>query len=159
MTANLDSAAKTLRKNVSGASGKAASVSPLKSAAQGLLGTVTDKAVSAVSDKVQGATGRLNDYAEGGGGTLLSAITGNGHGNGNGDGDGNENGDGDGKSPLSGLTDTVKEKASDLKDKITGGGGGGKGKKLKLTNIVETIDVGVPVQLAYNQWTQFADFP
>ncbi|MFV9454283.1 SRPBCC family protein, partial [Rhodococcus sp. NM-2] len=35
----------------------------------------------------------------------------------------------------------------------------GKGKKLKLTNIVETIDVGVPVQLAYNQWTQFADFP
>ncbi|WP_420878593.1 SRPBCC family protein [Rhodococcus opacus] len=23
----------------------------------------------------------------------------------------------------------------------------------------KTIDVGVPVQLAYNQWTQFADFP
>ncbi|MEN0135095.1 MAG: SRPBCC family protein [Rhodococcus sp. (in: high G+C Gram-positive bacteria)] len=151
MTANLDSAAKKLRKNVSGASGKAASVSPLQKAAQGLLGTVTDRAVSAVSDKVTGATGRLNDYAEGGGGSLLSAITGNGTGNGNGDGD-----DG-GKSPLSGLTDTLKEKASDLKDKITGGGG--KGKKLKLTNIVETIDVGVPVQLAYNQWTQFADFP
>ncbi|BAH51445.1 SRPBCC family protein [Rhodococcus opacus] len=148
MTANLDSAAKKLRKNVSGASGKAASVSPLQKAAQSLLGTVTDKAVSTVSDKVQGATGRLNDYAEGGGGSLLSAITGND------DGDGND----DGKSPLSGLTDTVKEKASDLKDKITGGGGG-KGKKLKLTNIVETIDVGVPVQLAYNQWTQFADFP
>jgi hypothetical protein len=159
MTSNLDSAAKKLRKNVSGASGKAASVSPLQKAAQGLLGTVTDKAVSAVSDKVAGATGRLNDYAEGGGGSLLSAITGNGNGNGDGDGDGNDDGNGDGKSFLSGLTDTVKEKASGLKDKITGGGGGGKGKKLKLTNIVETIDVGVPVQLAYNQWTQFADFP
>jgi hypothetical protein len=28
-----------------------------------------------------------------------------------------------------------------------------------VTNIVESIDVGVPVQLAYNQWTQFRDFP
>jgi uncharacterized membrane protein len=37
---------------------------------------------------------------------------------------------------------------------------GGKGKKaLKLTNIVETLDVGVPLRLAYNQWTQFEDFP
>lgn len=40
-----------------------------------------------------------------------------------------------------------------------GGGGGGKGKKLKVTNIVEQIDVGVPVSVAYNQWTQFEDFP
>jgi hypothetical protein len=44
------------------------------------------------------------------------------------------------------------------------GGGGGKkggrgGKKLKLTNIVEEIDVGVPLRVAYNQWTQFQDFP
>ncbi|GCE37677.1 hypothetical protein Rhow_000409 [Rhodococcus wratislaviensis] len=153
MTSNLDSAAKKLRKNVSGASGKAASVSPLQKAAQGLLGTVTDKAVSAVSGKVAGATDRLTDYAEGGGGSLLSAVTGKEH-QGNGDGDGK----GDSKSLFSGLTDKVKDTASNLKDAVTGGGGG-KGKKLKLTNIVETIDVGVPVQVAYNQWTQFADFP
>ena len=41
---------------------------------------------------------------------------------------------------------------------------GGKGKsggrqKLKLTNIVESIDVGVPVRVAYDQWTTYDDFP
>jgi hypothetical protein len=41
-----------------------------------------------------------------------------------------------------------------------GKGKGGQGKrKLKLTNIVESIDVGVPIRLVYNQWTQFSDFP
>jgi hypothetical protein len=43
-----------------------------------------------------------------------------------------------------------------------GGGNGGSdggGKKLKATNIVESIDVGVPVSVAYNQWTEFEDFP
>jgi uncharacterized membrane protein len=38
------------------------------------------------------------------------------------------------------------------------GGKGGKG-KLKVTNIVESADVGVPLRVAYNQWTQFSEFP
>jgi len=38
-------------------------------------------------------------------------------------------------------------------------GGGGKGKPLKVTNIVEQIDVGVPLRVAYDQWTRFTDFP
>lgn len=37
--------------------------------------------------------------------------------------------------------------------------GGGAKKALKLTNIVESIDVGVPLRLAYDQWCQFEDFP
>jgi uncharacterized membrane protein len=41
-----------------------------------------------------------------------------------------------------------------------GGGGGGQGKQSdKVTNIVEQIDVGVPVRVAYDQWTRFTDFP
>ncbi|GLX08299.1 SRPBCC family protein [Microbispora sp. NBRC 16548] len=45
---------------------------------------------------------------------------------------------------------------------LFGGGGGGKGrkgKKLKVTNIVESLDIGAPLRLVYNQWTQFEDFP
>ena len=50
-----------------------------------------------------------------------------------------------------------------MKEKVKGATGGGKGseskKSLKVTNIVEHIDVGVPVRDAYNVWTQFTDFP
>jgi hypothetical protein len=50
-----------------------------------------------------------------------------------------------------------------VKEKIAGlfgrGGKGGGSRKLKLTDIVESIDVGVPVSVAYNQWTQYSDFP
>ena len=55
----------------------------------------------------------------------------------------------------------LKGAASGIKDKITGGGGkgGGGGKATKSTNIIETIDVGVPVTVAYNQWTEFGAFP
>src|SRR6476659_5670183 len=58
---------------------------------------------------------------------------------------------------LSGL----KVAGPGLKDKITGGGGGGNGggKATKSTNIIESIDVGVPISVAYNQWTEFGAFP
>ncbi|MFI1335226.1 SRPBCC family protein [Streptomyces sp. NPDC020845] len=71
------------------------------------------------------------------------------------------------KSPVKPLlkmgAQQVLEKAEDkVKDAVPllgGGGDGGKGKKLKVTNIVEQIDVGVPVSVAYDQWTRFEDFP
>lgn len=50
----------------------------------------------------------------------------------------------------------VKDKAKNM---FGGKGGGGGGGRLKVTNIIEDIDVGVPVHVAYNQWTEFADFP
>ncbi|MBE3010790.1 SRPBCC family protein [Microbispora sp. NEAU-D428] len=49
-----------------------------------------------------------------------------------------------------------------IKGLFGGGGGGGKGrkgKKLKVTNIIESLDIGAPLRLVYNQWTQFEDFP
>ncbi|WP_220504611.1 SRPBCC family protein [Microbispora sp. H13382] len=78
-----------------------------------------------------------------GGGGLLSALT----------------EDGGGSHPVrAALMAYGKEKIKGL----FGGGGGGKGrkgKKLKVTNIVESLDVGAPIRLVYNQWTQFEDWP
>jgi uncharacterized membrane protein len=65
----------------------------------------------------------------------------------------------EGKSPLnaglSSVATGVKESVKSAVGKIGGGGGGG---RPKLTNIIENIDVGVPVNVAYDQWTQFEEF-
>jgi uncharacterized membrane protein len=53
----------------------------------------------------------------------------------------------------------MAEKAKETVQELLGGGRGTRKEKLKFTNIVESIDVGVPVDLAYDQWTQFTDFP
>ena len=59
------------------------------------------------------------------------------------------------KAGLSGAATGAKEKVNDT----FGGGGssGGSGGK-KFTSIIKTIDVGVPLSVAYDQWTQFQDW-
>jgi len=137
-------------------------VDRLKQAAQALLKAATDKAVNAALDQVEGLTGRLTDVAENGGVGLSAAL-------------------GGGTSMLqggSGVGGALKGGLSAVKDKVTdaiglggsdgdgdgdsegggGGSGGGRG-KFKFLNIFEVQDVGVPLRVAYDQWTQMADFP
>jgi uncharacterized membrane protein len=119
----------------------------LKDEARSLVGALGDRAVASVRDKVEGTTGRLTEYVEGGAGPgLMAAMTG-------------ARNLAEGKSPFRSMLGAgmagVKEKVKG----IFGGGKGGGGNKLKLTNIVESIDVGVPITVAYNQWTQLSDFP
>jgi uncharacterized membrane protein len=92
------------------------------------------------------ATEKLTEVAEGGGSGAGKAIA------------GATRAAFSGKSPASVLSAGVKN--------LTRHGGGGEGgagegggSKHKVTNIVEQIDVGVPVRTAYAAWTQFADFP
>ena len=122
----------------------------LKAEARGLIGALGDRAMSSVRGKVEGATGRLTEYVDGGAGPgLIAAVTG-------------AKDAAEGKGPVRSMLGAgfkgASEKVKGLFGK-DGKGGGGKGKKLKVTNIVESIDVGVPIELAYNQWTQFTDFP
>jgi hypothetical protein len=120
----------------------------LRNEAGGLFDALAERATTTVRDKITDTTGRLTDYVEGGGGPgLMAAVTG---------AKGVAEGKSPGRSMLSAAFAGVKEKAKGM---FGGGKGGGGKQKLKLTNIVESIDVGVPVRLAYNQWTQFEDFP
>ncbi|SCF21889.1 SRPBCC family protein [Micromonospora saelicesensis] len=114
-----------------------------------LAGAIGDRAVSVVTERITGATGRLSEYArQGGGPGLIAAATG-------------AQKLAEGGSPVKAMLHAGvaggKEKVMSALGR-TGGGKGG-GKKKKVTNIVETIEVGVPVRAAYNQWTQFGDFP
>jgi Polyketide cyclase / dehydrase and lipid transport len=122
-------------------------VGQLRGELQGLLGELAELGIAAARDTIGSATQRLTDYAEQGGGPgLMAAVTG-------------AKSMAEGKSPMRSM---LSAGWAGLKQKLGGGGKGGKGgqgKGLKVTNIVESIDVGVPVRMAYNQWTQFADFP
>ncbi|HEY2578015.1 MAG TPA: SRPBCC family protein [Streptosporangiaceae bacterium] len=113
------------------------------------MGAAVGRGVNAVEEKLGTITAKLTDYAANGGSSTGKALA------------SGAKAIGEGESPMralmgAGLTN-VKEKVSQM----FGGGdsGGGGGKKIKVTNIVEHIDVGVPRQVAYNQWTQFEDFP
>jgi uncharacterized membrane protein len=109
----------------------------LKTEFEGFLGAAVGRGVKAATEKLTGIT-------EGTGpkGKALAAGA---------------RAIGEGKSPVRALTGTG---LAGLKDKVSQAfGGTGGGTKIKVTNIVEQIDVGVPVRVAYNQWTQFRDFP
>ncbi|MGW1803378.1 SRPBCC family protein, partial [Streptomyces sp. NPDC001984] len=69
-----------------------------------------------------------------------------------------------GDSPFKAL---ISEGAKSVKDSVFGkikgvfGGGGGKGRKsgtTKVMNMVEVLDVGVPLRFAYDHWTQYEKF-
>ncbi len=123
----------------------------LKAEAQEYLGAQAQRMLVGLGRKLGETTGKLNDIAEGrspgfaklalDGGRKLA----------------------EGKGP---LRTALELGASRAKDNVMGAvkslGGGGKGKKKgggnKPTVIMESIDVGVPVRTAYDQWTQFQDF-
>ncbi|GAA2450327.1 SRPBCC family protein [Streptomyces macrosporus] len=70
-----------------------------------------------------------------------------------------------GESPVKAI---VSEKAKGLKDKVVGGvkgvfgggggEGGGKAGSIKVTNIIETVDIGLPRRTVYDAWTQLEEF-
>ena len=117
--------------------------------AKNVLQAFAERVLSSVGDKV---TGKVNEFSQG----LLEKVGGEDAGPGV-------------KAAVAGLTALTEGKspmraalsagATGLKEKVKKFFGAGKGKKAKMTNIVETIDVGVPLRVAYNQWTQYEDFP
>ncbi|MER6675106.1 SRPBCC family protein [Streptomyces sp. NPDC000983] len=109
------------------------------------LGAQVERLADAAGDKMEGLTDQLQDVAENGG--VLPKV-------------GARVLKGD--NPLKAL---IGEKAKSIKDsateKVSNLFGGGKGKKsgsAKSMNIIEHLDVGVPVRVAYDHWTRFEAF-
>ncbi|TXS15664.1 MULTISPECIES: SRPBCC family protein [unclassified Streptomyces] len=110
------------------------------------LGAQTDKLAQKAGDKLTGLTGQLTDIADNGGSlpSVASRVM-------------------QGESPVKAF---VSEKAGNVKDKVVDKAkdafGGGKGKSQsgggKSMNIIEVLDVGVPLRDAYDYWTRYDKF-
>ncbi|HEV7710021.1 MAG TPA: SRPBCC family protein [Asanoa sp.] len=118
---------------------------------QNIAGAMADKAMASVNERMGDVTDRLTEYAGGGDGASKTAVA-----------KGME-GLQQGDSPVKALAGAGVAGGKEQVKQAFGKGGGGKksgGKNsLKVTNIVESIEVGVPVSVAYNQWTEFKSFP
>jgi uncharacterized membrane protein len=120
---------------------------PLGEEFQHLMSALTGRVLSSATDKVGGLTDKLSNAGENGASAGAKAV-----------GKAGEK-TAEGKSPLmAGLSAAGEGIKSKVSEKLGGGKGGKGGKKLKVTNIIESIDVGAPVDVVYNQWTQFQDF-
>jgi uncharacterized membrane protein len=123
----------------------------LKEAGQHLLGLLIQRATEAASQQVAGLTDRLTDVT-GSGGDLRSAFGGD-----RSRDDGPDAGSDTGNGGLTGALGRLKDKAATA---ISGSGGSGGGAtKLKMTNVVESLDIALPLRTTYDLWTQFEDFP
>lgn len=116
-------------------------VDRLKDELQGFGSAIGHKGMSLAEGGIESLTGKLNDYANGN----VTAKTGMNIAKGD--------------NPVKAAAGALGSKAKDAVSKMLPGGGGGSGGKVKVTNILETIDVPVNRQVAYEQWTQFEDFP
>jgi hypothetical protein len=117
----------------------------LRDAGQKLLSLLVSRASEVAMDRVDGLADKLSGMGEGGGAGLGAAVRGG-------------KALAEGKSPFRAA---LSAGFGGIKEKIKGmfGGGGGGGKKPKITNIVEETDIGLPLRVTYNLWTQFEDFP
>ncbi|WP_030378332.1 MULTISPECIES: SRPBCC family protein [unclassified Streptomyces] len=141
-------------KATGGLSGVARSeaVDRLKSELQGYLGAQAERALAGLGRKLGETTGKLNDIAEGNSPGLARLAL-----------DGGRK-LAEGKGPLRSALEVgagrAKDSVTDAFKNLTGGKGkrkgGGAGQK--PTVILESVDVGVPLRTAYDQWTQYQDF-
>ncbi|MEU3042603.1 SRPBCC family protein [Streptomyces diastaticus] len=114
----------------------------LKEEAKSHLGARAQSIADKAGDKVTELTGKLTESVDGPAGKAGKRVM-------------------EGESPVKAM---ASEKAKDVKDKAVGkvkdafGGGTGSTGDTKVTNIVESIDIPVPLRTVYDHWTQFEDF-
>ncbi|EPD67477.1 SRPBCC family protein [Streptomyces sp. HGB0020] len=119
----------------------------LKAEVQDYLAAQATRLLTGLGHKLGETTGKLNDIAEGNSpGFAKMALAG-----------GRKLAEGKGP-----LRSALEVGAAGAKDKVVGAfknlGGKGKGGGNKPTVIIESVDVGVDLRTAYDQWTKYQDF-
>jgi len=134
-----------------GTNGSGSPTGKLVEGLQNIAGALAHRAMESVNERVGGLTDKLTEAAPGGdgGGAGQAAVA-----------KGMEKLK-EGDSPVKALAGAGVAGGKEQVKQTLGGGGKKSGGKnsLKVTNIVESIEVGVPVTVAYNQWTEFKTFP
>ncbi|GAA1909292.1 hypothetical protein GCM10009716_19070 [Streptomyces sodiiphilus] len=146
-----------------GSSELSESMDRLRSEFKDLLGNQAQKLVEAAGGKITDFAGKLSESAEGAGALPKAGAD-------------ILKGESPGKALAGAGAKTVKDKTvGKVKQAFGGGGGdgeeggngggkGGKGGKsgksgsIKVTNIVEVLDIGMPLRTVYDYWTQYQEF-
>jgi len=128
---------------------------------QGMAKALRQRGVSMATGRIESLSNRLTDYSAGG--TMAKETA-----------KGVARGESPAKAGLKAGAKTAATKAKDTVTSVVKDGGEkvkdavgsalgskseGEGHKLKVTNIVEAVDVPVSREVAYQQWTQFEAFP
>ncbi|MFD8079795.1 SRPBCC family protein [Streptomyces sp. NPDC059718] len=119
----------------------------LRGAFKGFLGAQVEHLADKAGDKLGDITSGLTGVAENGGVLPKAGLR-------------MLQGESPAKALIGEKTKSIKD---NVVDKVKGvfGGGGGKGRKSgtpKVMNIIEVLDVGVPLRFAYDHWTQYEKF-
>ena len=124
----------------------------LRESVQHLVGALTQRALSNITDKVGSTVEKLGDAATGSDGAQAVAAVG-------------------AKALKAAPSAALSAGVEGTRNKLKEAGGGvvealtsgrksaGKGGHAKITNIVESVEIGAPIDIVYDQWTQFGDFP
>ncbi|HEX2299248.1 MAG TPA: SRPBCC family protein [Pseudonocardiaceae bacterium] len=120
---------------------------------QQLVGLLAQRAIDRAVESVEDLAERLIEHACYGGPGLISAITGRGAGT----------ADTAGTEARPPLRTTVKAGVTGVSESVRQAVSGvaglrRSGRTTRTRTIAEHVDVGVPVRLAYDQWTRFQDF-
>jgi uncharacterized membrane protein len=114
---------------------------------QNLMAALGERAAATLVEQIGGLTNRLNQAAaQGGSPSQLATAVG-------------LRKLAAGESPLGAAISAGLAGGKERFMQTIGRGGKGGKADLTVTNIFESADVGVPVRVAYDQWTQFAEFP
>lgn len=134
-------------------SGAASPTDGVKTALQDVISALGARTMHEAKNRVTGLTERLTDIADGDGAAKKVAAK-------------TAEEAAQGGSPVKGAVkgglSAAKDKAADTLPGTGGDGEDGKNSKpaaTKAMNFVESIDVGVPARVAFNQWTQYRDWP